>query len=391
MSKPSLDIKRINEILKNTINTISNNRNEIQDIAENVRKEVEKIKNDLNQLNEKIQLIIREVDLLEVEEKRSRARLVSVSKNFKVYKEEDIKEAYENAKNLQIKLILKREEEKNLTEKRREMQIRLKNSIEVVQKADKLIKQVSVAIEYLGGNIDNIIETIDDISKRQYLGIRIIEAQEEERQRLARDIHDGPAQSMANIVLKSELCEKLLNRDIDKTRIELKNLKEIVRFTLKDIRKIIYDLRPMSLDDLGLIPTVQRYISNFIDNTNIDVQLKVIGESKDIAAVIKIATFRIIQEALNNIQKHSRADRVTVTIENLAEKINVLIIDDGVGFDNTINACENHMIESGFGIVGMRERAELLGGSIQIKSRLGNGTKVFLTIPIDRKDDIVEK
>lgn len=391
MSKPSLDIKRINEILKNTINTISNNRNEIQDIAENVRKEVEKIKNDLNQLNEKIQLIIREVDLLEVEEKRSRARLVSVSKNFKVYKEEDIKEAYENAKNLQIKLILKREEEKNLTEKRREMQIRLKNSIEVVQKADKLIKQVSVAIEYLGGNIDNIIETIDDISKRQYLGIRIIEAQEEERQRLARDIHDGPAQSMANIVLKSELCEKLLNRDIDKTRIELKNLKEIVRFTLKDIRKIIYDLRPMSLDDLGLIPTVQRYISNFIDNTNIAVQLKVIGESKDIAAVIKIATFRIIQEALNNIQKHSRADRVTVTIENLAEKINVLIIDDGVGFDNTINACENHMIESGFGIVGMRERAELLGGSIQIKSRLGNGTKVFLTIPIDRKDDIVEK
>lgn len=392
MTKLSLDIERINKILNDTINTITNNRDEIKDIAENVKAEVEKIRKDLNELRKKIRIIIEEVDLLEIEEKRSRIRLVSVSKNFNVYKEKDIKEAYENAKNLQIKLALKREEEKSLIEKRNELEIRLKNSLEVVSKADNLVKQTNVIVKYLSGNLDDIIKTMDDINKRQYLGIKIIEAQEAERQRLARDIHDGPAQSMANILLKSELCEKLLSRDIDKTRKELNELKEIARLTLKDIRKTIYDLRPMSLDDLGLIPTVQRYISNFMNDSNIDIQLKVIGQTKDIDSTIKIATFRVIQEALNNIKKHSKADRVTITIENLIDRINVLIIDNGVGFDSTTNFQKKcTTIDSGFGIVSMRERAELIGGLFQIKSKPGQGTKVFLTIPIDRKDDIVEE
>ncbi len=137
-------------------------------------------------------------------------------------------------------------------------------------------KSVSVASEYLQGNMDEILLTVDDLNKRQYLGIKIIEAQEEERQRLARDIHDGPAQSMANIIVKTELCERLMDIDQVRAKSELENLKVIVKDTLKDVREIIFDLRPMSLDDLGLIPTLERYIYDFSEDTGIETSLKII-------------------------------------------------------------------------------------------------------------------
>jgi len=190
--------------------------------------------------------------------------LSTVSKNFNIYTEKDIKTAYDKANELRVRLLLKREEEKSLIERRRNKELRLKSAIEVYKKAEKVAKSVSVASGYLKGNLDEIIFTVEDLNKRQLLGIKIIEAQEEERQKLARDIHDGPAQSMANILIKTEICEKFMDIEQKRSKEELQNLRNIVRETLKDIRKIIYDLRPMSLDDLGLIPTLERYIHNFM-------------------------------------------------------------------------------------------------------------------------------
>ena len=134
------------------------------------------------------------------------------------------------------------------------------------------------------------------------MGLRIIQAQEEERQRVARDIHDGPAQSMSNVVLKAEICERLFSVDLDKARDELQKLKDIVRDCLKDVRKIIYNLRPMSLDDLGLIPTLQRLILTFRNDTGIEATFNKNGVFDDISPGISLTIFRIVQEALSNVQ-----------------------------------------------------------------------------------------
>ena len=203
----------------------------------------------------------------------------------------------------------------------------------VLEKAENINKQVGVAMEYLKGNLYDILTTVDDLSKKQLLGIKIIEAQEEERQRLARDMHDGPAQSMANILVKAELCERLLTNDKERTKLELVELKNIARGNLQEIRKLIYDLRPMALDDLGLIPTLERYIYNFQKETCIVVDLVVLGNIKNIQPVFEIAIFRIVQEALNNIQKHSNANNVNIIIEETLERFNLMVSDDGVGFD----------------------------------------------------------
>ncbi|EOC99860.1 Sensor protein DegS [Caldisalinibacter kiritimatiensis] len=283
-------------------------------------------------------------------------------------------------------MILKREEEKSLIKKRTELEKRYKDAEEIVKKAEKLMAQVGVAMEVLTGNLGGIIETIEDMNKRQLLGVKIIQAQEEERQRVARDIHDGPAQTMANVVLKAELCERLLSLDVGKTKEELKNLKKIVRESIKDVRRIIYDLRPMSLDDLGLIPTVQRYAHKFTEDTEIDVNVIVHGEAREIDSIIEIAVFRIVQEALNNVRKHSKAKNVKVKLEYGTQYLRAVIEDNGVGFDLSKELSKNDNKDTGFGLMGMRERAELLNGNVNIKSVMGQGTKIIIKIPLNNKE-----
>lgn len=388
MSKQTLDLKRMNEIIEKTIITIESGRQEIFEISEDARKECERIKKELTNINQRISLAIFEVDELEKEEKRSKAKLMMVSKDFNRYSEEDIRLAYEDANNIRIKHILKKREEKELINRRTELELSFKRNCEIVKKAEKLVSQVGVAMDFLKGNLNDIFETIGDMNKKQLLGIKIIEAQEEERMRVSREIHDGPAQSMANVVLKAELCEKLLAIDPNQSRAELKKLKDIVRTSLKDIRKIIYDLRPMSLDDLGLIPTIKRYIDSFMEETEINVELMALNEQYVVDSIIEIACFRIIQEALNNIVKHSNAKDVLIKIEQTPDKLYVIIKDNGIGFD--IKNPKNKSGDSGFGLIGMKERAELLNGKLDIISTLGEGTRILLSIPLERKDGLYE-
>lgn len=387
MKRNVVDVNRINEVLKKTIESINKGKEEIFDIAESARKECESIKRELAELKDRVSKLVKEVDVLEIEEKKSRKNLMAVSKNFKLYNEDDIKKAYDNAKNLQVLLMLKRQEEKDLINKRKELELRLINAEKVLKKAEKLVTQVGVALEYLSGNLNGLSETIEDMQKKQLLGIKILKAQEEERQRVARDIHDGPAQSLANVVIKTEICERLLDIDVNKARNELKNLKHIVRESLKDIRGIIYDLRPMSIDDLGFIPTIKRYGCNFSEETDINVEVFVIGKFKSMKSIVEITLFRIIQEALNNIKKHSKAKNVQIKIETTLKNINIVIKDDGIGFDVEKELKEANIFEGGFGIIGMRERVELLNGEFQIISSVGRGTSIIFKIPIDGKDD----
>jgi two-component system sensor histidine kinase DegS len=382
MAKGSTKVDRINEILQETIHSIENSREEIFEIVERTRIEYKKIEDELNEIKEKVDKIIKEVDLLEIEEKKGRAYLSTVSKNFNIYTEKDIREAYDKANAIRIQLLFKREEEKALIERRGNKELRLKSAMEVYKKAENVGKSVSVATEYLKGNLDEILFTVDDLNKRQFLGIKIIEAQEEERQRLARDIHDGPAQSMANILIKTELCERLMNIDQQRSREELQNLRTVVKGTLKDIRKIIYDLRPMSLDDLGLIPTLERHIYNFMEDTGIDVELNIVGNIKKMESGIEIAVFRIVQESLSNIIKHSQASKVKILVEFSPERFNLSIIDNGIGFDVEEVNKVGRTTTGGFGLMNIRERVELLDGKLQISSSLGIGTKINMYIPL---------
>lgn len=380
-------VGRVNNILQKTIQSIDSSKEEILEIVEYSRKECIKLEEELNEIRFRVDKVIEEVDALEIEERRSRINLSRVSKNFDINTENDIKDAYDKANELRIALLLKREEEKVLREKREEKEFNLKSAIEVYEKIEQVGKTVGVASEFLKGNLDEIIDTVDDLNKRQLLGIKVIEAQEEERKRLARDIHDGTAQSMANILLKAELCERLMDMDQNRAKGELQNLKVIAKSTLNDVRKTIYDLRPMSLDDLGLIPTLERYIYDFNENNWINMELNIIGKPYELEPAIEVAIFRIIQESLNNIVKHSKASNAMISIEFLADKINLVISDNGIGFDiEKLN--DNDRVNEGFGLISIRERTELLQGEFDIKSTSNSGTRLIVSIPLIEEEKI---
>lgn len=381
-----MSIIRLNEILECTINSIKSSKDEIIGIVDHTRLECKRLEDELKILQVKVNEVITQVEKLEILDRKGRMNLSNRNKKFDVFNESSMKEAYDIANETRVQLLLKIEEEKNLREKREETEIRLKRAYEVFKKAEGLNKQISVATEYLMGNADDISETMDELTKKHYLNIKIIEVQEEERHRVARDIHDGPAQSMANLILKAELCERLLDVDKDRVKLELNNLKTVTRNSLKDVRKIIYDLRPMSLDDLGLIPTLERYISIFEEDTGISIDLKTYGSFNNIQNAIQITVFRIIQESLNNIRKHSSASSAVIVIEKSLNKLNLSITDDGVGFNLEKYMTETNPMEGGFGLVNIKERVELLNGKFQINSSINMGTKITLFIPLSKEE-----
>ena len=389
MKYTSVSISRLEQIIKNTVKTIDESKQQIYDIYEQAHTELLELKEDLHTINKRITETIQETEQLEILEKKSRRDLMEVSRNFCYYTEEDIEKAYDTAKNYQVQLALKREQEQQMIQKRKEIEKRLRHTQKILEMAQNLISHVAVAMDFLTGDLSSLGETMEDIHQKELMGIRIIRAQEEERQRIARDIHDGPAQSMSNIVLKAEICEKLIDLDMNKTKAELKELKELVRCSLREIRKIIFDLRPMSLDDLGLIPTIQRYLANYKTDTSIDMVFNYNDEIKESRGLVDVALFRIIQEALSNVKKYSKADRVIITINNDGETVTMKIKDNGVGFDVDRALKEIYLDDMrGFGLHSMKQRVELLNGFFNIKSIVDKGTEITVKIPINSRKGV---
>ena len=386
MAGIKIDVARLDRIVKKAIEAINNSKTEIYDIADSARRECKKLEEELKELKLHVSELIANVEMIEEDLKESKRKLMLVNRNFTKFTQEELKGAYEKADSLRIQLAVKREQEQHFIRRRNELEIRIRDSYKTIQKAENLITHVGAALGYLTGDLMEISTQLGDIQQRQLLGLKIIKAQEDERQRVARDIHDGPAQLMSNVVLKAEICERMIDIDLDKAREELQNLKKIVRDSLQDVRKIIYNLRPMSLDDLGLIPTLQRYIMTFQEDTGISVSFKTRGSCDDVKSIISLTVFRIVQEALNNVIKHAKAKNVSINLEFAEKSLKLYIYDDGSGFDVEKLKVRTDDMSSGFGLISMNERVELLGGDFNISSEPGKGTRLNISIPFIQEE-----
>lgn len=372
-----IDTKLLDSIVKQTVTAIEQGKTQIFDIYEAARNEMENVRRDLERVKQETVDIILKVDDLERQERRARIRLVEVSKNFNVFSEDDIRAAYEETSQLQVKLAVAREQEQSLRLQRDNLEVRMKHLKSTVQKAENLASQVGAALGYLGNQMGSVVNSLESLQQRQLFGAKIIKAQEEERRRVAREIHDGPAQAMANLVFRAEVCERLIDSDLERAKAELKDLREQVRHCLRETRKIIFDLRPMTLDDLGLVPTVRRLLETMKERTGLISEVKMMGEEKRLEPQFEITLFRLIQEALNNVEKHSKADFVSVKIEFRLSVASVVIEDNGRGFDTEMNPRGDS-----FGLMGMRERISVMGGELTIKSVISKGTQVFVRLPL---------
>ncbi|MBM7623011.1 sensor histidine kinase [Sporohalobacter salinus] len=378
--KKELNSDSLNQVMNKILTKISDSQHEVFEIAETAKQEYEATKQDLQEIRGETTKTIQKVDKLRVKSQKTRKKLIEVSQNFNNYNEKTIKEVYEKAKEVQVELSLLQEKEKRLRNKRDELERRLQKLEQTVHRAENLISQIGIIKDYLANDLKEFSSQVEELKQKEELGVRIIEAQEAERKRVAREIHDGPAQLLANIVFKLEYSENLLEDDLKKAKEELNELKDLVKKSLKDVRKIIFDLRPMLLDDLGLVPALKEYINNFVDKTGLYVEFAVVANEVDLKSSYEVAVYRIVQESLNNAYQHAQAEQVDVKLEIKSDVINVVISDDGCGFK--VTEVLNTVDDDSFGLLSMKERAELLQGRVDFTSQPGQGTKVKLRIPI---------
>jgi two-component system sensor histidine kinase DegS len=204
----------------------------------------------------------------------------------------------------------------------------------------------------------------------------LVNAQETERQRLSRQMHDGPAQALSNFILQTEIAMRLLDMDPAQAREELNNLKTSAMGTFQKVRNYIFELRPMMLDDLGLVPTVRRYADAFKEQASLDVSVTITGNERRLEPYLEVMIFRAIQELLGNAARHSQASQVKVMLDMGDERIRVSVDDNGRGFDPEAVQQGNSL-----GLKLIRERAEMLGGSFEVDSAIGRGTRVTFAVP----------
>ena len=214
-------------------------------------------------------------------------------------------------------------------------------------------------------------------TKSQMAGIEmIVNAQEAERQRLSRQMHDGPAQALSNFILQTEIAMRLLDVDPAQAKDELGNLKTSAMGTFQRVRSFIFELRPMMLDDLGLVPTLRKYADAFKEQAGLDVSVTVTGTERRLESYLEVMIFRAVQELLGNASRHSQATLIKVQIDLGSDMIRVSVEDNGKGFSPEILKESNNL-----GLKLIRERAEMLGGSFEVDSSAGSGARISFSVP----------
>jgi len=203
---------------------------------------------------------------------------------------------------------------------------------------------------------------------------RVVEAQELERRRLARELHDETGQALTSILLGLKALEEKL--DDAGSRAAAAELRELVVTTLQDVRRLAVELRPSALDDFGLVAAVERLSASFSDQTGIEIDFETALGDERLPTEVETALYRIVQESLTNVVKHARARRVSILLARRNGAIKAVIEDDGQGFDPAASP------SAGFGLVGMRERLALLGGRLEVESSGDTGTTIAAEVPV---------
>lgn len=262
----------------------------------------------------------------------------------------------------------------------------VEGKIQLAEKAGKETKAVDTNLNTteVAATLPNVTysATISNDNSINY-SAKLLKTQEMDRNRISRDLHDSTVQSLTSFGHKLEYCSRMVDKDPVRVKLELQTLIDLNKEIINGMREIIYDLRPMSLNNIGFVSSVEAYCQHLRRNDNFEVVLKVMGQEQKLSSITSVTLFRILQEACNNSLKHSKAKKVYIRITYTEDTIELDVDDDGVGFN--VDLMENRDDEDflhGFGLSTMRERAKLLSGTFSIKSRPGFGTKIHVSVPL---------
>ena len=339
----------------------------LQDILEEASAEQERLSAELREIGAKLEQSRGEIERLAKANAKVTGELKTLVADFESVPRTTIKEIYDTALETQQRLYT------------------MRNQVDKLQADQANLMRYQGTLEQLLGVMAGVeagglqgLEGGDTPGKSTV--IRVIEAQEVERQRLANQMHDGPAQSLTNFILQAEICQRLFDKDVNQAREELSNLKAAASGTFQKVRDFIFDLRPMMLDDLGLVPTVRRYVDAFGEKSGLAANLFVSGEERRLEPHREVILFRALQDLLARARDHANATEVSIVLDMGSEQIRASVEDNGRGFTTDelqLESSKDHLV----GLGTLQERVELIGGEVHVDSASGEGSKVALSIP----------
>lgn len=268
---------------------------------------------------------------------------------------------------------------RHLQREREELQqnyTKQKQNYSMLQKEKERLQQVVLAYR-----MEQERQSDEKTISKEHMRLKILEALENERKRIAAELHDNSVQELTSIVHKTDLCSKLIQMDPIRCKLELMTMSNTIKSIIEEMRGMIYDLRPMSFDDIGFDVTVGRALEKMNWEHGTQVHLDCQSNINEVDQVILITLLRIIMEACHNIIKYAKASQVEVSIKKEDDQVILKVIDDGIGFDIEQVMAQNRDDNTGFGLKIMKERVALLSADITFQSALGEGTSIVVTVP----------
>ena len=352
-------------------------------IMANIKKAEEYLSNRLEMLSEEKLLLVTKIGKLNIEIEEIDSMVKHIAKDvdtaFEIFSPRQKKNDF--AKQEIDKLLSHKEELKEEKKQLSERCAVLDEDIDAIKEALGQSDDENNQIDETDANDveGNKEENYDD----NFFGLKILQQQENERSRIARDIHDSVVQVLTNLVHKCEICSKIIDVDSIRAKLELGIMQKNIRDVINEMRDIIYDLRPMSFDDLGLNVTLESFINDIKSRTNMEVTFKTEGEVSILPNIIQLTVFRIVQECTNNSIKHSQGKKLDILLQYETDVIKLKVSDDGVGIKFNEESADNKQdSHTGFGLNMMKERVSLLNGKIDINTEENKGTIIEVNIPI---------
>jgi two-component system sensor histidine kinase DegS len=341
--------------------------NSFQTFIEEVHRDYEQTQRDLKEIDILIKQSTAEVERSAQLNAQMSNRVKQMDTNFETLPRDYIRETYEELAKVQQRLFTMRGQLETLQSKQRNL-----------EQLAELQHQIS---EFTGG--------ISSLPKKSSAGhspqdqstvIRVIQTEEAEKESLVRKMHDGPASSLSNFILQAEICQRFFDVNPDRARTELNALKSAAAATFTYVKDFIFDLRPMMLTDLGVVPTLRRYVESVQEKSGLTVPITITGPERRLENHIEVTIFRGVQQLLNNALTHAQATQVQVALDLAQEQITAVVEDNGNGFN-----VEEAFSANGrtIGLPTLRERIQMLGGELNIQSGLGQGTRAEFLIPIE--------
>lgn len=374
------------DIMEKTIASLELNKDSVISLIENMESEHEKKKRELMDIKRRIPTFLDEVKRLAHRDSLLRQKLALASDDFSETGHEHLKTIYDEANKAHYELLKAEEEEENLIRRRNNLELELKNSEFYINQAEQMAQQLIVSLSYLQTGVKhlNVSDAEDETSpvttvSDQY--VSFLKSIENEKLHIARDLHDGPAQQIASAQMRVDFCKTIIRHDLEKGLTILDQLKSDLSSTLTEVRNILFNLTPAPLEKMGLRGSIDNLLNTILDSstTNFSFEYDI---SQNLESTLETTIYRIVQELINNIKKHSQASNVTLKISSSDTRIYMYVYDDGVGFEvpDDLNSFINK--QKSFGLSNILNRINDLDGKILVDSNKINGTTFKIQLPV---------